>query len=168
MLIKLLGGILIFSGCTIWGFLKSENLKKREQSLINIKTALTLLEGEIIFSTHHLKYAFQRISKLTECGDIFLNAAQKIGEMSAGEAWNTAILYNQKQLALTSEDCDILNILSSGLGTSDREQQIKNIRHVSSLLENAIKDASEDYKKSAKLYQSMGILGGLFITILLL
>ena len=66
MLTKLIGGALIICGGTCWGFLKADTLSKREKTLRSLRTAFNLLEGEIIFSSHYLKNAFQRISKLCD------------------------------------------------------------------------------------------------------
>lgn len=168
MPIKLIGAVLVFFSGLFWGLRKSAELSKRERSLRDIKTALNILESEIVFSSHYLKHAFLRISELLSCGGLFSDMSSAIGEMPAAEAWRFALLKNQKELFLKDTDVEILNILGSELGMSDREQQVKNIRHVSSLLEQNLALAHDDCIKTAKLYRSMGILGGLFVIIILI
>lgn len=168
MLIKLAGAGLIFFAGIFWGLLKSGELVKRERSLRDIKTALNILESEIVFSSHYLKYAFLRISKICGCAGLFSDMSSEIGEFSAAEAWRHALLKNKKELFLKDIDVEILNILGAELGLSDRERQVNNIRHVSLLLEQNLEEAHEEYLKTAKLYRSMGILGGLFLIIILL
>ena len=168
MLIKFIGAALVFSAGLFWGLKKSAQLSKRERSLTDIKTALNLLESEIVFSSHYLKHAFLRISEILSCEGLFSDMSSGIGEMSASDAWHSALLKNQKQLSLKDKDVEILSILGSELGMSDTEQQVKNIRHVASLLEQNLAQAHDDYVKTAKLYRSMGILGGLFVVIILI
>ena len=168
MLIKLIGGFLIVAGCAFVGFLKADELSKREHSLMNLKTAFNLLEGEIMYSSSQLKFAFERVSRLSGCGELFLSASEKILDMGASDGWRCAVSETKELLGLKETDREILDIFAAGLGVSDREQQVKNIRHISSLLEDALKDASAEYDKSAKVYRSMGLLGGLFVFIMLL
>ena len=168
MLIKLAGGALVFYAGLFWGIFKSGELSKREKSLRDIRTALNVLESEIVFSSHYLKHAFMKISEICSCGALFSDTAEKMEEDGILKAWEYAVEKNKKKLVLKNSDAEIIKILGSQLGMSDREQQVKNIRHVDALLGQALEEAREEYHKSAKLYRSMGILGGLFIIILLL
>ena len=167
MLTKLIGGCLILLGGTCLGFLKSSELSRRERSLKNIKTALSILESEIVFSSQHLKDAFLKISYVCACGEIFSDAAHTMGEYGIVQAWQDAVDRNAKRLCLSESDAEMLKVLSSRLGMSDKEQQKKNIRHVETLLDMAITNAHAEYQNSARLYRSMGFLGGLFFVMLL-
>lgn len=167
MLIKITGAVLIISAGTIYGFSRAEKLAKRERTLISIKTALGLLESEIVFTSHHLKQAFLHINSICNCDNFFLYIAENIENLGIAKAWCMSVDHKKNDLCITDSDADILKILASELGRSDREHQIKNINHVSSLLSQAAQDAHNEYKKSAKFYRSMGILGGIFIVLLL-
>jgi len=151
-----------------WGLMKSGELAKREKSLRNFKTALGILESEIVFSSHYLKHALDRISEICGCGGVFSDISEQIGQKTVLEAWKEALVKNQKKLNLKNSDVEFLEILGSELGRSDKEQQVRNIRHVSALLEQALEDAHAEYLRTAKLYRSMGVLGGLFVAILFL
>lgn len=168
MLIKLVGSVMVLGAGAGWGLMKSGELAKREKSLRNLKTALGVLESEIVFSSHYLKHALGRISEICGCGTIFSDISEQIGEIAVSKAWHNALLKNKKRLGLKDADIEILAILGSELGRSDREQQVRNIRHVTALLDQALEEAHNEYLQSAKLYRSMGILGGLFVVVLLL
>ncbi len=168
MPIKIVGAVMIFCAGFFWGWLRAGELLKREKSLQNIKTGLNMLESEIVFSSNYLKDAFLNISRISVCKEFFSDVAFGIEEFGASKAWENALEKNKKKLALKERDTEILKILASQLGKSDTEQQVKNIRHVKELLEIAQKEAREDYQNSSRLYRSMGILGGLFVIILLL
>lgn len=168
MPIKFFGALLVVAACAALGFLKSAELKKRKTSIMNIRTALTALESEIVFSSYYLKHALLHIEKMCECGGIFAETADNIEEMGVAGAWRKAVSGSRKKLGLKESDAEILLGFGENLGKSAREQQSKNIKHIQALLECAQKEADEEYKKSARLYRSMGILGGIFIAVILM
>lgn len=168
MPIKWIGAVLVFISAFSIGFMKSRELSGREKSLKNLRTALNILESEIVFSSHYLKEALKRISDLCGCGGLFSDISDQMQKFSVMEAWNISLKKSQKKLFLKDSDIEILNILASQIGMSDREQQVKHITHVKLLLEKAEEDARHEYQTLAKLYRSMGIFAGLFIIILLI
>ena len=168
MPIKWLGAALTILSGILWGLQKSGTLLKRERSLKNIITALGMLESEITFSSHKLKAAFRIISKVCPCEGLFSEAADMLGNASAFCAWQTALEKTEKKLGISEKDVQIIKLLAPELGKSDKEQQIRNLRHVSSLLGTAANEAHEEYLRSAKMYRSLGIFAGLFIAILLI
>lgn len=168
MPIKILGAVMIFSSGVILGYGKAYVLAQRERSLININSAFGILESEIVFSQNKLKTAFERIAQISSCGRLFLSAAEKMEESSACDAWIYATEKEKHSLCLTQKDAEILKMLANELGRSDKEQQIKNIRHVSALLKAAAEEAHNEYAISAKMYRSGGICVGLFLAVLLM
>ena len=167
MPIKIFGAILIITAGSVYGFSRAEKLAKRERSLIALKTAFRILESEISFTSSHLKHAFLHIHNIMKCGKLFELAAMNIELTGISSAWCEAVEKEKKALCLTDKDAEILKTLASELGHSDREHQTKNINHVSALLSQAIEDAHNEYTTSAKLYRNMGILGGIFIVLIL-
>lgn len=168
MPIKIIGGGIVFLSGLLWGLCKSHRLLKREQSLKNIISALYMLEGEIVFASNKLKTAFYRISDLTPCKELFSVAAKNMENLSSYEAWKKAIDETAAAMCLTEKDAETVKLLGAELGLSDKEQQQKNIRHISTLLGVAANEAYDEYISSAKMYRSIGIFGGLFIAILLM
>ena len=168
MPIKLLGAAMIFFAGMLWGSGRANALLLREKALNDIITALEMLEGEIVFSSNKLKTAFERISKISSCGDLFKKAAEEMENAHVYVAWANAVDAQKKSLCLSKRDAETVKILANELGRSDKEQQVKNIRHVSSLLKAAASEAREEYITSAKMYRSCGICGGLFIAVLLM
>lgn len=168
MPIKWIGAAIVFLSGVMWGMYKSHALLLREDSLKELITALGMLESEIVFSAHRLKLAFYQISDMCECGGLFSAAAEHLGELSAHSAWQRAVDETKKSLGINEKDAEILKLLGAELGKSDKEQQIRNIRHVSALLTSAMNEAHEEYVTSSKMYRSIGIFGGLFIAVLLM
>lgn len=167
MPIKFIGTVLLIFAATYIGFDGAHGLLKRERNLNDIKTAINILESEIVFSSRRLREALLKIAEISPCGKIFSDAAEFMPDMGIERAWQEATEKNAKKFHLKKRDVEILKILSSRLGMSDKEQQIKNIRHVETLLESAISEAEEEYRNSARLYRGMGFLCGLFAAVIL-
>lgn len=167
MAVKLFGAVLIIISGAVCGFLRSQIPCRRYKSLRAVYTCLEILENEIDFSLDSIGRIFMRISKLCEMEYIFKTAVELDEEMTVGQRWKRAVDKDSEAMCLKKEDCEIIKLLSQELGTCGREEQIKNIRHVKALLDKQIITAEEDYKKSAKLYKSLGVSGGIFIAILL-
>ncbi len=168
MPIKLLGAGLIFLSGMMWGMYKAKILADRERSLKSIITALGMLESEILFSSNRLKTALLSIADMSSCRNLFKEAADKMEDESVFNAWTQAVNKVKKEMCLTEKDAEIVGLLGAELGKSDKEQQIRNIRHVTALLNTAALEAHGEYLTSAKMYRSLGISGGLFLAILLM
>lgn len=168
MPIKFIGALMVVLSGALWGLLKSKGLKEREKSIENIITALGMLESEIAFSSHRLKYAMEHISRVCFCNGLFSKAAEKIGNMPVYLAWQSAVDDTKSGLGISEKDAEIIKILGSELGMSDKEQQMRSIKYVVSLLNEAKNDAHNEYVLYAKMYRSIGVFGGLFVAVLLL
>ncbi len=167
MVLKWLGSGLIVGAATMAGLWKARSLSCRVESLIRLKTALSVLESEITFSANSLKQAFLRIERTVDAAGLFAQAGEDIISVGVEQAWKQAVDSRKKTLCLTEQDADLLKTLAAELGMTDRENQIKNIRRVSALLEAAAGQARADYEQTAKLYRSGGLLAGLLFVILL-
>lgn len=167
MLYKIIGGALIIAATTVFGCSKARALSERVNSLLRIKTALSVLESEIIFSANHMKRAFLRLADTVGPAFLFREAAARLEEDGVGKAWRDAVDKYRKKLCLADEDVRMLKTLSAELGMTDRENQVKNLRRVAALLDTALIKAREEYDRSARLYRSCGIMAGLLVVILL-
>ena len=74
----------------------------------------------------------------------------------------------RNDIFLKKEDKDLICSIGQYLGTSDTETQLKTIQIKKGELSVFLKNAEEDLLKKAKLYRSIGILAGAFISIMIL
>ena len=65
---------------------------------------------------------------------------------------------------LSDEERQQLDAFVSSLGTTDEQGQLAVIKLYSTGFESSLKTALENERKYFKLYASLGLLGGLFIT----
>ncbi len=73
-----------------------------------------------------------------------------------------------KGLPLLKKDWDHLLDFGDHLGYLDKEMQLNTIELYLEQLEEEILSAQGNLKKNGKLYQSLGIMGGILITILII
>ena len=69
---------------------------------------------------------------------------------------------------LKSDDLEILSDIGKKLGTSDMEGQISMLNLQRTELEMRISAAEADCEKKTKLYRSLGVLAGAFISVMLI
>ncbi len=168
MWIKLLGGIAVLAGAWILGKNMSDRLKKRVMSLKAFHSALVLLEGEISFSQNSIDRAFKNISGMVLDEGFFMEVADNVNKIGVRSAWKEGLLKYKDKLGISDDDREILLSLGAELGVTDRENQIKNIRYVLSMLEGAENRAEEQYSSLSGLYRKISLGTGLAVVILLM
>jgi stage III sporulation protein AB len=166
MIAKMIGAFCIFGASACIGFGKALELSRRTRYLQNLKTAFSILESEISFSANSMQRAFSNISRAVDTKGFLESVAQRTEEYGAREAWRMGV--EENQMRLTPDDQEVLYAFGSELGMTDRENQVKNIRYITSLVEGQYERAEAERQKSARLYQSFGVLGGIFLVILFL
>lgn len=168
MVIKLIGGALIFLSASLFGFRYSLDLHKRYENLSKLLSGLELLENEILFSKDYIDDIFLRISLMLGTKYIFNTCANKEKDEKMSVRWITAVEEDYKKMHLTNEDAQALKLLANELGGCDTKAQIKNIIHIKTLIERQRENSLEEYKKNSKLYRGLGVASGLFAVIILL
>lgn len=163
-MLKLSGALLIISACGIWGFLRSKNLRKRSENLLRIMSSLTLLENEISYGQKDIKGALLSIGTIEEL-PFFTEIAEKIGAFSIHKSFDSAI--SKCDMGLLKCDKQILLEFSQSLGALDAASQIKSIAHTRELLRKVQEEAYDEYKKYGRLYRNIGILLGIFLSLIL-
>lgn len=168
MLVKIVGGILIVLGTSILGFSASMMNYKRHKNLIKIIVGLTAMENEISYTKKPIDEVLKRVSEIIDFKEIFLTTAKMSNEIPLKRRWESAVLEDYKKLYLKKEDVETILLLAGELGMTDREGQIKNIKHVKKLTEVLQKEAKDEYFKQSKLLKGLGVSVGLFLVILLM
>jgi len=158
----------VFCTSTIIGLLISKKYSNRLHILKGIKNALNMFEVKINFSCETIPEIFNEISKKVKgiSGKIFLDAAENMKTMLAGQAWEIALENNSENLS--KEDINSLKPLGKLLGKTDIAGQISQIKLVSEFLEEQISDAIQEKNKNEKMYQKLGAIVGLVMVIFLI
>ncbi len=169
---KLMGALMLVSACGYAGWHVSGNYARRPVELRQFIAALQMLETEVTYAATPLPDALAGIAERVDPGvSLFFDHAAKelktARGTSAREAWSTALQSYRAVSTLDRGDLSILNSLGHNLGLSDRENQVKHLRLTLEQLKMAQARAEETAAKNVKLWNYVGLLGGLIIVLAL-
>lgn len=158
---------MIISACSGIGFAKSNDLQSHLNELEEIKKLFYLLRSELQYTRAPFAEVFEKIAaKVEEPYRAWLiNLSQRLSEKAQGSFWEIWCLSITENLQKANIKVDELEELKS-VG--------KNLEYKESLdlfieqMEYRIKNTRESYRSKRKLCKSMGIMGGIFLVILLL
>ncbi len=98
-------------------------------------------------------------------------AAERLSEyggVSFCEIWKEAVAKGLENTSLSKKDLQNLSGFGENLGYLDKEMQLNTIDLYLSQIEEEIKELSKGVKEKTYMYNTLGILGGIFITIIML
>jgi stage III sporulation protein AB len=173
MYIKLLGSIVIVSCACFYGRLPGKKLQSRIKLLHEFKISINRLNSQSVYEKKLLPEALYELSiRTTDPLDKFFgNVAEKLNIYDGhtiAEAWKEGIDESLTNSALTASDLDMLNELGKAFGGMDEELLQSLTKNFLKELEERIKALSCQYEEKNKLYTKLGIMGGLFLVIILL
>lgn len=171
-MLKLVGAVLVLGAGTMAGFYQAQQFATRPRQLREIILALQRLETEISYGLTPLPDALERIStSLREpLKSLFQTAALYMRPdygLSAQDSIRKALGEYWKRTSMRSAEREVLEQLSSVLGTSDRQDQIKHIELAALQLQHEETAARDDQVKYEKMSKSLGLLIGALIVILI-
>lgn len=166
-------GALLFIGITTWiGFEWSHKLNKRPKHIRQLKSALQILEAEMLYSQVPLQEAFKTIaSQIPQPTKLFFSElSQGMEENNANltQLWDKKLAKFIQVSSLGSNEKEILQQFGRTIGQHDFYQQQKHIHLTISHLDRELEEARDNQYKYAKMARSLGFLCGLFIVILLI
>ena len=164
---KLIGSILILASCTGIGFSKSNDMQAHLNELEELKKIFYLLKSELQYTRAPFAEVFEKIGQKTRepFQSWLLDLCTSLNEKRSGmfwDMWCSSIEENLKGSRLKEDELKELKNIG------------KNMEYMESLdlfieqMEYGIKNTRESYRTKRKLCQSLGIMGGIFLVILLL
>lgn len=159
--------MMVIFACSAIGFDKSHKLQQHVNELENLKHIFVLIKKEIQYTKAPLSEIFLRISKKTEpaMGEwlkiISLNL-QKCGETTFQEIWEKSIEQCFEESRLCKREQEELIQVGKNMG------YIEAVDLYLEQLEDSIEQTREEARTKKKLYQSIGIMSGFFLVIVLL
>ncbi len=85
---------------------------------------------------------------------------------SFGEIWSESI-DGWVCSPLKKEDFSLLNSIGSSLGTSDIEGQLSSLELFKEKAKMYFESAASEHDKKSKLYRSLGVLSGIFVSVMI-
>lgn len=172
-MLKAAGCILILAASAGFGFLSGRELKQRLEELKYLKKLLLILRGEIKYTKAPFPEAFRNISKRCKMpfSDFFKNLGEELDKLSGKgfpEIWKERIELDLKELKLNQADRMQLNRLGEQFGYLDGEMQINTIDLYMEQLETEIKTAEKETAGKVRLFNCLGIMGGIFVLLIII
>jgi len=170
-MLEWLGGGLVFFAGTMIGFTVSNQYTNRPKHIRQLLQALQQLETEISYGMTPLPDALHSIARKTQdpLAALFRRTAEELSSraVTTVDAWQVALEACWHRTAMRSVEKEVIQQLGATLGVSDREDQIKHLHLAMGQLRGEEEAAREDQRRYAKMWRSLGMLGGALIVILM-
>lgn len=168
MPVKILGLFAIFFVCTAAGLLKSYSLKKRVNELETFSSSFRDISIEIRYFATPTDVIISKLNEIKAYKSlrVFATCKESLEQTrNFSQSWNDAVDKALPYLSLDKEDAGIIKRFGDSFGTTDVEGQIANCEQYSLMLDDRLQIARDDKKKRGKMFSSLGILAGVFLTI---
>lgn len=167
MLPKLVGCVIIFASCCGMGYSKSHEMQLHLDELEELKKMFYLLKSELEYTRAPFAEIFDKIAeKMMEPYQAWLkklsNRIKRKDKRGFWDIWNTSIEEDLRDSRLKEDELKELRQVGKNL------EYIENVNLYIEQMEYRIKNIREIYRSKRKLCQSLGIMGGIFLVILLL
>ncbi len=170
---KVVGCILIILSSTLMGFYCSNELKTRINDIKELRKLVVLLRGDIRYGNTPLPEAICAIARRHEGGfkNFFTKVSVRLSEHSGNtfsQVWKEAVDEELNQTSLNKKDKSSLIQFGENLGYLDKEMQMNTLELFLAQLEDEIIELSKTAKEKSYLYNTLGIMAGIFISIILI
>lgn len=172
-MLKIIGTVLVVFSCAALGYGKSIKISRRLFLLREIEKTLLLLMGEITYRKEALPEAMLRVSdKVQKPLCDFLKETSMMAQKYQGERFACIFKENAmrylKDSDLTQKELEEFVQLGEYLGYLDTDMQKNTSQWYLQQLKTEIDILAGEIPVKKKLYQSLGVLSGIFLAILLL
>ena len=173
MMLKIVGAILVIFSASLIGVLYSRTFGIRVDEIREMQYAIQMLETEITYASTPLVEALKSISEKSKgnISKLLLSMSEILKNKecdSVYKAFEESYKKNKDNLYLQKDEINIINSFMQSLGNSDAEGQKKNFNLTNQKLEGIEKSAQEIKEKNQKLFNYLGICGGVLIVIILI
>ncbi len=170
---KLFGAILIMVSCSYTGWFLGNSLSLRRGLMRSLHNAFLQLKAIIRHERTALPDAFVKIGERTcgPVGEMFKLAGQRLNRYD-GEpierVWRDCVERCLNKSMMGEADIERLSELGTGLGLLDAKMQEELLVVYTRELEGGIALLDEEIRRKTGFYRAMGVLTGLFITLILI
>lgn len=173
MWIKVLGICLVCVSCAGIGGSEALRLIHRRRFLEEVKRIAAGLQGEIGYTQAVLPLALCRAGARGEgkAGKLFLMAGEQLEanpDCPFGRIWESALEELGVRLLLGTEEWGVMCRFGKSIGYLDLEMQQKTLALYLEELKRAIEQLRREEPEKKRLCWGLGILGGLFLAVVLM
>lgn len=165
-MLKVLGMLLVWSGCVLWGLRAAAVLHHRGKILDDIGQGLELLERELTLRRAALPELLKRASQRTtkQGRQLFFDCLIELEKgNSFTYSWHTAL----ENSSLTQQDRELLAGLSDHMGRYEADGQVQALSRLRGVLDRHTALISKQAKSMGRVYSVLGVTAGSFISLML-
>lgn len=171
-MVKIIGSLIIITSGIIGGRLMGYQYTQRVRELQRFFHTLHMLETEISYGQTILPIAVERLAQVSlEPHKNFLQRFQEKLELGQGlttdQAWLKTIEESSTKFCLKVEDWEVLKQFGQGLGNSDDQNQVRQLKVAQKRLEQLEFNARTESEKLNRMWNYIGVLTGIALVILL-
>lgn len=173
MYLKIIGSIFVIIACSGYGFSRGREYKKHVEELETLRRIAIMFATETSYSKLPIAELSSRISRkvgepykswLTGLSDALKNEKQE----PLMQVWEKEAEHLLKKLFLTEEEGNELKNLGIQIGNYNIQMQENAFRWYADLLKEKREQLMKEVSEKQKLCNSLGVLAGIFLVILLL
>ena len=172
-MVRLIGVFVLLFSCIGAGMWLGRKEQLRMQQLGELIRSMEFLKGEISFARTTLPEAMAQLSKHVKppfqalYSKLALELKQHPGT-GFGEILYAMLEVEKKNWDLLSEDVEHFYQACCNLGYLDKEMQIHILERYIKEQEKNVEQLAKEVPQKMKLYRSLGVLGGVFLVIVLI
>jgi stage III sporulation protein AB len=172
-IMKIIGCIMVIASSAGMGFYFSSEMKERIDDLKELRKLIGLLRGDIRYAATPLPEAISALNRRHNgrFHQFLEYVSTKLNELSGQTftlIWRTGVEKMLGNTSVNKKDKLQLAQLGENLGYLDKDMQVNTLDLYITQLEEEITDLSKTVKEKAYLYNTLGIMAGIFITIIMI
>lgn len=163
---------MIILASSLLGMLFSLETSQKLNTLYEIQRILIMLKGEITYNKAPAADAFLNLAEHVKepFGSFFQKTGQELNQgfgKTIETVWCECCDSELTGLAIAPEDRQSFRELGSCMGYLDAGMQISSLTLYSEKLDMRIKESTQGMKEKQKIFKIMGVMGGIFIVLLI-
>lgn len=172
-MLKLVGAILVIFGAAGFGFACKQDMQNKLYHTKCLRNILELLESEIRYSKAAVPEACYMASHRVE-KPYSTGLSNVWNVMCANKGLPFSIVWKQemgkflKDIPVGEKEKELFLQFAESSGFADNQMQLRTMERCRESLEQSIIKQEESMENKTKVVMSMGLIGGLFLTIVLL
>ena len=172
MWMKAVGSLLVTFSCGALGAWKAGQWKEHRKMLEQLRKMILLLKGEILYAHSPLEEALEQAGRKSDgvLASFFIQVASRIQDREGEvffELWKEEIQNHKRNFLFTEKECAELKAFGEHLGYLDLDMQERTIALYLEQLDLSIDYYRSHEQEQTKLFTSLGVMGGLFLSIIL-
>ena len=169
---KFIGAALIIAASAGIGYQKGIHLSRSLEEMQELRRIFLMLRGEVEYTKTPFREAFFQIGDRTsgKYQRWMFQLANRLNERTGKtfmELWKEALTGYRKETDLDRKNWELLINMGANMGYADRVMQLGAIDLYLEQLKLSIRQLQEEIPERRRIFNCLGVMGGIFVAIVL-